>query len=116
VKYFDAIPALTTNGASYGAYARPAFGTFGNIQRDSLFGPHYFNTDFSVAKNFQITEKLRMQLTAQAFNVFNHANLAGPNSSCVDCQVPTTGYITSTVGSQDGSSMRRLQFAGRFQF
>jgi hypothetical protein len=56
-----------------------------------------------------------MQFTAQAFNVFNHANLGGPNG-CVDCQNANAGLITSTVGSQDGSSMRRLQFAGRLQF
>lgn len=115
VKYFTAGPALVNNGDSFGAYSRPAIGTFGNIQRNSLFAPHLFNTDFSVAKNFSLTEKLRLQLTAQAFNVFNHVNLAGPDN-CVDCQTTTAGFITSTVGSQDGSSMRRIQFAGRFQF
>ena len=115
VRYFNAIPALTTNGAYFGGYQRPQVGHFGDIQRDSLFGPHLFNTDFSVAKNFSITEKIRLQLTAQAFNVFNHVNLGGPNN-CVDCQTSGGGLITSTVGSQDGSSMRRMQFAGRLQF
>ena len=114
-KYFNAIPALATNGASFGPYSRPQIRQFGNIERDSFYGPHLFNTDFSVAKNFAIKENLRFQFTAQAFNVFNHANLAGPNS-CVDCQLSTTGYSTDVISSQDGSSMRRIQFAGRFQF
>ncbi len=115
VKYFNGIPALATNGASFGPYSRPQIRQFGNIERDSLYGPHLFNTDLSVAKNFALTERLRLQLTAQAFNVFNHANLAGPNA-CVDCQNSNAGLVTDVISSQDGSSMRRLQFAGRFQF
>ncbi len=115
VKYFNGIPALATNGASFGPYSRPQIRQFGNIERDSLYGPHLANTDFSVAKNFSLTERLRFQATVQAFNVFNHANLATPNS-CVDCQNANAGLVTDVISSQDGSSMRRLQFAGRFQF
>jgi hypothetical protein len=61
-----------------------------------------------------MTEKLNFQLTAQAFNVFNHPNLGGP-SGCVDCGT-SSGLITDIVASQDGTTMRRLQFAARFQF
>jgi hypothetical protein len=47
--------------------------------------------------------------------VFNHVNLGQPNS-CVDCQNSNAGQITSIVSSQDGTSMRRLQFALRLEF
>ena len=92
-----------------------ATGTFGNAGRDSLFGPSLFNMDLSVAKSFNFTERLIFQLRAEAFNVFNHVNLGQPDS-CVDCQDGNAGYISSTIGSQDGTSMRRLQFAARLQF
>lgn len=115
VRYFNTVAPLSAHGVSSGPYSRPAVGTFGDIQRDSLYGPHLFNTDLSVAKNFDLTERVRMQLTAQAFNAFNHANFAGPNN-CIDCTTGTPGLITDIISSQDGSSMRRLQFAARFQF
>jgi hypothetical protein len=100
---------------TFGPYVRPAVGTFGNIYRDSLYGPGLVNTDLSLAKKFLITEGTSLQFRADAFNVFNKVNLGEPNS-CVDCQGQGAGLITSTVSSQDGTSMRRLQFALRLEF
>jgi len=57
---------------------------------------------------------LNFQLQAQAFNVFNHPNLGQP-SGCVDCG-SSSGIITGIVASQDGTTMRRLQFSARFEF
>jgi len=64
----------------------------------------------SVAKRFPLTESVALQFRAEAFNLFNHANLGQPNG-CVDCQGQGAGLITSTVSSQDGTSMRRMRFA-----
>ena len=100
---------------TFGPYALPAVGTFGNIHRDSLYGPGLVNTDLSIAKKFPITERVALSFRADAFNLFNKVNLGQPNS-CVDCQNSGAGLITSTVGSQDGTSMRRLQFALRLDF
>lgn len=100
---------------TFGPYVRPASGSFGNIYRDSLYGPGYVNTDLSIAKKFPIKESLSVQFRADAFNVFNHVNLGQPNG-CVDCQNSNAGQITSIVASQDGTSMRRLQFAIRVEF
>ncbi len=116
VQYFPTAPgAPLLNGQIFGAFQRPQVGVFGNYGRDSLWGPGYFNTDFSVAKSFHLTEALQMQLRAEAFNVFNHVNLGQPDG-CVDCQDGNAGTISGIVASQDGTSMRRLQFAARFQF
>ena len=101
--------------STFGPYARPASGAFGNIGRSQLVGPGSFNTDLAVAKNFNLTERLIFQLRAEAFNAFNQVNLGQPDG-CVDCQDGFAGRIFSTVSSQDGTSMRRLQFAARFQF
>ena len=106
---------------SFGAYSRPAAGTWGNIGRDALWGPGLINLDASLAKNFTIHEGLRFQLLVQAFNAVNHVNLANPDT-CIDCQdlngvgVQNAGTIQGTYSSQDGTSMRRLQFGARFQF
>jgi len=100
---------------TFGPYVRPPSGTFGNIFRNSIVGPRLVNVDMAIAKSFPIKETLSVQFRAEAFNLFNHVNLGEPNS-CVDCQNSNAGQITSIVASQDGSSMRRLQFAVRVQF
>jgi hypothetical protein len=114
VSYFSPVPTLAFAGDVEGPYSRPNPGTFGNIERDSLWGPGLINTDLALAKKFFLTERLNFQLQAQAFNVFNHPNLGQPNG-CVDCG-SNSGQITDIVASQDGTTMRRLQFSARFQF
>jgi len=64
------------NGA---AFEQPAAGTFGNLGRNAIFGPKFWNVDFSVTKNTPITDRIRMQFRAELFNVFNHPNFALPN-------------------------------------
>ena len=100
---------------SYGPFARPAVGTWGNVGRNTLWGPGLDTVDASLAKNFGIWEGVHLQLLAQAFNVFNHVNLGGVNS-CFDCQNSGAGTISSTVSSQQGTSMRVLQFGARVEF
>ena len=114
VSYFTPVALLATNGQVSGPFQRPQVGTFGNIHRDSFYGPRLLNVDASVSKNFTLPKDIIFQLTAQAFNVFNHPNLGGPNN-CVDCG-GSSGLITDIVASQNGSSMRILQFAGKLQF
>ncbi len=38
----------------------------------------YFDTDFSVMKNFLVTERVKLQLGANMFNVLNHPNFFSP--------------------------------------
>ncbi len=107
-------PAPTTP-TYYGAFSRPAVATWGNVGRDALWGPNFDNLDASVSKSFPLREGVTFQLMAQAFNAPNHVNLGGVNS-CFDCQNSGAGQISSTVSNQEGTSMRNLQFAARFQF
>ncbi len=106
---------------SYGPFSRPAIATWGNTGRDALWGPGLISSDLSLSKSFNLYEGVRMQLIAQAFNAFNHVNLANPDT-CFDCQdtnavgIQNAGTIQGTVSEQDGTSLRRLQFAARFQF
>jgi hypothetical protein len=103
---------LSANGQTSGPWQRPLFGTFGNAGRNSIIGPRWFDSDLSVVKNIPIQETLRMQFRAEAYNVFNHPNLANPNN-CVDCVGTGGGTITSLANN---ASMRKMQFALRFEF
>ncbi len=76
------------------AFVQPAFGTFGDLGRDSIFGPGYSNVDFSLTKNTRLTERLSLQLRAEFFNIFNHPNFALPAHTIIP------GYVDNgTPGS-----------------
>jgi hypothetical protein len=51
---------------------------FGSLGRNSLPGPNYRNFDLSLFKTTSITEHVKIQLRAEAFNLFNHPNLSSP--------------------------------------
>ena len=61
------------------AFIQPAEGTFGTMQRNSIYGPRFFNLDFAVTKDTRITERVSLQLRAEFFNIFNHPNFALPD-------------------------------------
>lgn len=103
---------LSANGQTSGPWQRPVFGTFGDAGRDSIIGPRWFDSDLSAFKDFPIKEQVTLQFRAEAYNVFNHANLGNPNT-CVDCVGTGGGTIT---GLANNASMRKLQFALRLQF
>ena len=96
---------------------------FGNTARNFFRGPHYFNSDFSIFKNFQIRESgMGFTLLANAFNVFNHPNFANPNDNGAS---GLFGYILSTVsepnspyGNFQGAAVsgRVLQLGLKFKF
>jgi hypothetical protein len=60
------------------AFSQPDFGTFGNLGRNSIYGPGYKNLDFSVTKSTSLPERLELQLRAEFFNILNHPNFAQP--------------------------------------
>ncbi len=121
-RYFNPVAPLTANGAQSGAFVRPAFGTFGDIGRNSFRGPNDYFADASLFKNFNITERFTGQFQFQAFNVFNHTPLGTPSTSgarCIDCTMGSPGLITSVDNSVAGTGtpyQRQLQFGARLQF
>ena len=54
---------------------------YGNSGRNHFTGPGYFRTDMSIFKNLTITERLKMQIGLEGFNMFNQANALIPNAS-----------------------------------
>jgi hypothetical protein len=92
------------------AYAQIPVGTLtgrGNVRYDTLLSPGSVNTDLSAFKTFPLYESYDLQFRAEAFNVFNHANLDGPNSVL---NSPSFGVISGASGG------RVLQFALRLSF
>jgi len=74
--------------------------TIGNVPRNSLPGPAFFQWDFSGMKNFPVTEKVKVQFRADLFNILNHPNFGNPGNMgiCNSIAVPTStcGGATAT--------------------
>jgi hypothetical protein len=88
----------------------PANNQFGNFPIRGLFGPHFFNQDLSIFKNFTIREGTQLQFRTEAFNAFNNTQLGDPNGNI------TAGNVGQITGLAGGAAMRRLQFALRLNF
>jgi hypothetical protein len=84
----------------------------GQMQRNSIVGPAYFNTDFGVAKSFKITETSKVTLLGNFFNIFNHPNFLLPDTNLNDT---TFGQSTATFAPGPGGA-RVTQLALRFDF
>jgi hypothetical protein len=89
---------------------------FGNLGRNTITGPGFSNTDFSVLKNTTIFESIRMQFRAEFFDIFNHANFGQPNAMAVTGP-SNFGLITNTrFPTGDSGSSRQIQFALKLLF
>jgi Carboxypeptidase regulatory-like domain len=88
-----------------GVYTRP-----GTAGRDILRGPGSSNLDFSLFKNFQLTERMRLEARGQAYNLTNTPHFANPNADL--SQIATFGQITAT----QPFSYRQLELALRLTF
>jgi len=90
------------------AFSLPLSGTFGNVSRGSLNGPPLTTIDTSLFKRISINEQLNLQFRAEAFNVLNHANFAGPNAVIFQGSnySSSAGVITATA-----TTSRQIQFA-----
>jgi hypothetical protein len=74
-------------------------------------GPHFFNMDASLVKDFHLTERFKFSMRMDAFNALNNANYAGPNMNPGD---PSTfGRSTNLLNNTFG---RQLQLGLRLSF
>jgi hypothetical protein len=55
-------------------------GVYGNLGRNTLLGPGRINFDFSLHKDFPVTESMDLQFRAEMFNIFNRNNLGLPEN------------------------------------
>ena len=86
----------------------------GNLSRDSIVGPDFLNTDFSVTKNTKITERFNLQFRAEMFDIFNHPNFGNP---VLNTTSSAFGVIQSTrFPTGDFGSSRQIAFALKLIF
>src|SRR6202045_4937880 len=52
---------------------------FGNLGRNALRGPDFFWSDLYLTKWLPVTERVKLRIEAQFFNVFNHPNFGLPS-------------------------------------
>jgi hypothetical protein len=83
------------------AFAPPAAGQTGNFPRNGLRSPYSINqTDLALRRQFSLTERVRLDLRAEYFNVFNHPMFEAPGSECAPDTVwgNQTGPAFSSFG------------------
>ena len=82
------------------------------MERNALRGPGYWRVDASLFKHFSFGGTRSLEVRIEAVNVFNHVNLANPDSEVGVPGNPNTnaGRITGTAfGGSD--PQRNFQFA-----
>jgi hypothetical protein len=98
------------------AFAEPAIGTIGNAGVNVMYGPGFFNNDMTLNRKIPLgSEKRQMQLKLEAFNVFNHTQFTGVNSTYTfnAAGVNTNaniGALTGERGPRIVSLEMRVQF------
>ena len=103
---------------------------FGNLGRNALRGPDFVWSDLYLTKWFRLSERVKLRVDGQFFNVFNHPNFGLPN--VVNAGIPgkpstqtgfgAVSYPTSPpsgllgVGLGGDSSPRMIAFQTRLEF
>jgi hypothetical protein len=107
------------------AFRRQPVGTAGNEERNSFHAPNMTRVDFSVFKDFQIMETVKLQFRAEFFNLFNTPTLGTPNATISNWTGPIgTPDATPTSGANFGQILstngqytpRDIQFALKLIF
>jgi hypothetical protein len=101
------------------------------IPRNSYLGPGLGNVDFRISRDFKFTERAKLTLLGEAFNLFNFTNFyavsttqftytAAGTGACSGhsngCLVPVSTYLSPTASNNGLYGARQLQISGRFTF
>jgi hypothetical protein len=75
----------------------------GNVGRNSMIGPNFFNVNLALSKTTRFTERIGVQLRLETVNTTNTPQFANPNGGCCTANNANFGFVTGTVGSGSGS-------------
>lgn len=92
------------------AFQAQTTGTLGDAPRNTNYGPHYRHVDFSLIKQFPITEAANVEFRAEGYNITNTSNFATPGASL------GTGTFGKVTAMSTGYTPRVLQFALKLLF
>jgi hypothetical protein len=105
---FDANSRTADRWFNTAAFTTPAAFTFGNVGRNTVYGPGRQTLDLALQREFAVTETVKVQVRAEAFNALNRTNLGTPNRF-----VNTPQFGTITEAATPG---REIQFGLRLSF
>lgn len=105
---FDANSKTADRWFNPAAFSTPAAFTFGTVGRNTVYGPGRQTLDLALQREFAMTETIKVQVRAEAFNALNHTNLGTPNRF-----VNTPQFGTITEAATPG---REIQFGVRLSF
>jgi hypothetical protein len=99
------------------AFASPSIVSIGNAGVNVMYGPGYANFDMTIDRKINLhSEKRRLELKVEAFNVFNHTEFTGVNSTYSFSAVTNTntnanlGALTGERGARIMASEIRIVF------
>jgi len=109
------------------AFTEPADGTFGNVRRNSLYGPGINEVNLSGGKTFSIYENVKFQFRVDATNAFNHASFGSPSGGLSGAEGVGLAYPFGENAAGTGSNTtqqitgltvggRSVQFGGKLTF
>jgi hypothetical protein len=90
------------------AFATPPAYTYGNVSRNSVYGPGLQTMDLAIDREFAVAEKARFEMRGEFFNALNHTNLGTPNRF-----VNTANFGSITEVATPG---REVQVSARLSF
>jgi outer membrane receptor protein involved in Fe transport len=82
----------------------------GTAGRNLFTGPGYINLNFSLFKDFAITERVKLQTRLEAFNTLNTPHFQNPNAD------QSNPALYGTIPHQTRDNMRILQLAAKIIF
>jgi len=107
------------------AFRQPTGVRFGATGRNTLYGPGMWNLDFSLFRTFALSERLKMEFKAEAFNLTNTPKFANPSANVASMRLNPDGTIqalnnfssiTSTLTALATPSQRQMRFGLRLSF
>jgi hypothetical protein len=87
------------------AFATPAPGTFGDLPRNALHGPGFWQQDLILNKRIPLTERVKLEFRTEVFNIFNHPDFANP-ASTLNVALPTLTFNTAAGAFVLGSGQQ----------
>jgi hypothetical protein len=108
------------------AFATPQPGTFGNLPRNFLRGPNFWQLDLMFSKDFRFLANQGVQIRAEIFNITNRLNYENPAASLpngapgaafTDAQAGVFGYMLGPLNRTVGlGTARQTQISIRYLF
>jgi len=91
-----------------------------SVPRNFYNGPGFWDIDARVSREFRIKERYRLSFLAEAFNILNHTNVFGVNTTQYSLSGTTLSksstFLAPTATNNGLYGARQLQISGRFTF